>query len=282
MKKIFVRSAQHPSEIVLTIFLIASISFLFSGCIEVEMLLKVKPGGSGLIEEKVLLSSEMIEMMSSFMAMGEENEENTFSIYNEDELRTEASKFGQGVEFVSGEKLLDNGREGFKAIYKFSDINQLRLDEDAASSMPANMGMENSEDSKNYVTFVFTEGHPSSLFINLPRGKEDETEEYESEFELETGEVDTEWDEAKELLKDFRFSIKVEPLGEIESSDATHLNGNIITLLEMDFEKIMEIPEKFEELKSRKLKNIEEAQDLLKDIPGFKFELKEKVQVIFK
>lgn len=267
----------------IAVLIVTTISFLFSGCIEVDFLVKVNSDGSGTIHEKLLLSGEMIDMMNSFMMMGDDTSGTGFDIFNEEELMNEAAEYGPGVEFVSGEKLSDGRREGYSAVYKFDNINQIKLKEDVTDKVPAGMTAE-SEEEGDYVTFVFREGDPSELTINLPPKDEED-----SDFDLGlgdpdemSGEEDSEMTEQiKQMMREFGFSIRLEVNGDIESTDAIHVDGNQITLLEMNFGKLMDMPEKFEELKTKEPKNFEEVQEFLKDIPGFKFELKDKVNIKF-
>ena len=102
----------------LTIFFVA---LVIAGCVDVETKIKVNKDGSGTIEETMLMSSEMVEMMKQFMSGFATDSTNTqeFNLYNEEDLKNKASDYGEGVVFLSGKELKKDGREGYTAIYSF-------------------------------------------------------------------------------------------------------------------------------------------------------------------
>lgn len=51
--------------------------------------------------------------------------------------------------------------------------------------------------------------------------------------------------------------------------------------MEMSFDELLEDPEQFKKLKNLDDTSYEETRELLKDIPGIKFETNEKVEVLF-
>ena len=85
----------------------------------------------------------------------------------------------------------------------------------------------------------------------------------------------------KMMFKGMRFAIRVECEGDIIETNATNVDGNIITLLDLNFDTIMDHGEKLKELEARKPEGIEEVKDLLKDIEGLKLELQREVVVQF-
>jgi hypothetical protein len=85
----------------------------------------------------------------------------------------------------------------------------------------------------------------------------------------------------KMMLKGMHFAVKIDFNGDIVETDATNVDGNTVTLLEMDFEAIVDDAEKLSALNTKQPKGIEEVKELLKDVEGLKFELQEEVEVRF-
>jgi len=270
----------------LKILLILFVVVYLTGCIDVQYKMKLKSDGSGTIEEIVYMNSAMVQMIKGFMAMSNDStQQEEFSLLDEVELRNEAMEMGEGVKYVSGEKLEDNGREGYKAVYTFQDVNKIKMDQDVSDKAPS-MGGEAEETTEDDITFKFTKGNPATLIIFMP--KENEEDQYsddleESEgYENEDEEEDQEWnDEMKAMMKDFRMLIQLEVDGDISETNATYVEGSTITLLEMSFNELLENPEQLKQLKNLDDASYEETKELLKDIPGIKFETNEKVKVIF-
>ena len=163
---------------ILTLTVIFFTALLLNGCIEVDTTVNLNKDGSGTIEEKVLMSGAMISMLKQFATSFESDssKKEEFSIYDPKELESKASSYGDGVKFVSGEKIKDGEREGFKAIYSFTDINKLKLDQNPGSQVP--MGKDSGENEhKDLFTFNFTPGTPAKLLILVPKDKMKNKEE---------------------------------------------------------------------------------------------------------
>lgn len=267
------------------IFKFLSIFFLgiiLSGCIDVNYKMTLQPDGSGIIEETVYMNAAMVQMIKGFMAMGnQDGEQEEFSLFDEVELRNEAMEMGEGVEYVSGEKLQDNGREGYKALYTFTDVNKIKMDQDVSDKAPS-MGEEEEEIAEDDITFTFTKGSPATLIINMPEDKEDDSAvEQEEPEEIETDDSEEWAEQVKGMMKDFKILIQLEFDGDIIETNASYVEGSTITLVEMSFEQLLDDPEFFSKLKSLDDATYDETRDVLEELPGIKFETNEKVKVIF-
>lgn len=267
-----------------TILLLVSMSFLFIGCIDYSSTVKLNSDGSGTIEETVLVSGAFIQMINSFaQSFGDSSEtENDFDIFDEEELKKEASSIGEGVKYVSGEKIKADGREGYKAFYSFEDISKLRLSDSPQDKIPSDDMMMGEESDEEYITFNFEKGNPAILEVFFPEEEmEDENDvDIESEDEGEMND-DMMAEQMKMFLKDFRISINLEVNGDIEETNATNVEGNTVTFFKMDFGELLNMPEKFKELQKTEPKTITEAKEMIKDIPGFKIEMNDKIFVKF-
>ena len=85
----------------------------------------------------------------------------------------------------------------------------------------------------------------------------------------------------KAMLKGMHFGVKIEFNGEIVETDATNVDGSTVTLLDINFDTILDNAEKLQELNARQPEGIEEVKEILKDVEGLKFELQEEIAVRF-
>ena len=85
----------------------------------------------------------------------------------------------------------------------------------------------------------------------------------------------------KNMFRGMRFAIKIVCNGEITDTNATHVDGSTVTLLDIDFEKLMGNTETLKELNAKKPEGIEEAKEILKDIEGIKLEFEREVAIQF-
>jgi hypothetical protein len=262
--------------------LFASLAIFFvalaiTGCINVKTKIKVNKDGSGTIEETMLMSSEMVQMMKQFVSGFAADSSNTqeFNLYNEEELKSKASNYGEGVQFLSGKELKKDGREGYTALYSFADLNKLRFDQNPDSKMPEGVeAVEQEPKQKEYITFEFDRNNGSEITINMPPASK---ESGKADSTMDMGNTDTDslntgdLSKLKALLKDFNISLVVETDGEIKETNASYADKSSVTLFDLNFNALKKI----------NAGNIEEVKDLLKDVTGIKIETNNPVKIKF-
>lgn len=261
----------------------------FSGCIETETVINLKKDGSGTLTETVLVSSavtEMIEgMASSFGADTTQEKKEEFNLLDEDKLKEDAKKMGEGVKFVSAEKMKIEKAAGYKAVFSFSDINKLQINQNPGENLPSKPG-ENKTAEPEYISFEFNKGKVSTLKIKRPEPKDKETsikKDIPEKTGADSAKADDQAIEAmKNMFEGMRIAVLLEIEGEITKTNATHVDGKRITIMEMDFAKLMEIPEKLKEFAASNPSSVKEVQKLVKDVPGIKVDLNDEIVVKFK
>ncbi len=279
-----------------------------TGCLQVNTVIKVRPDGSGTVEETFLMSKDVVQQMSMMVGQmgqmmtsqmggqaGEITVETTgtsaetgFDIFDQSKLEKRAADFGNETTFLSGEKISNAKFEGYKAIYAFSDINALRINQSPGEAMPEMPGTESKGPGKKkeFVTFDFTKGDPATLTIRNPAKKNDEDNIKPQSDDINVEKNDSMTNEAMPqqmlaMFKDMKVAMSVEVDGAIVETNATHRDGSKVTLMEMDFGKLFEIPEKVEKLSSLKLETLEDAKEFMKDLPGIKVDLNNEVYIKF-
>ena len=273
---------------------IALVLICLAGCIQVTTLIKVKPDGSGTIEETLLInkaamqrieeaSKQMNAQMGAQPGGGQVSGE--FKILDEDKLRESASKMGQGVTYVSSKKLSTKDAEGYRATFAFSDINKVRLDTRPSDQTPSSAGMGAKGGKEEAVaTFHFNQGPPAVLEVMLPEELTSDNlqpPELPDTLPADNPQMASMANEMKEMFKDMKINIALEVEGDIIRTNATHREGSKITLMEVDFGKVLQNDEALKKIKQLEPRNADQARKLLKDIPGIKVEFNPKLRVEF-
>lgn len=259
-----------------------SFSFIAAGCLETNTVVKVNKDGSGTVEETLLFSSEVVQMIKQFAdSTPDSGSAEKFSLFDKKQIKEMAVKMGEGVKFVSAKPLKTGGREGYLAVYSFKDIRKIKISQSPEKSLQLNEADSVDDEDGEIVTFDFQKGSVPMLTIKLPEqdfskgeGKsKDSVDHQQNDF--------SDLQKAKQFLKDMRISITMEFAGSIDETDATYVDGNKVTLFDVNFGELLKHEDKLTALQKINPQSFEEAKDILKDIPGIKIEMNRNVIVKF-
>ncbi len=272
---------------------LALIAILFlPACLQQEKVIKLKTDGSGTVEETMVMSKEVVAQMKQMtegfgsLLQGKDKAGGggaaPFQIMDEKKLREAAEKMGDGVTFVSATPVTTPMGEGYKAIYAFTDINKLKVDQNPGDNMPGAdnpMLQKANKTKKEPVKFEFTKGSPASLTVKLPQPKPGDLPKERPQ--MPAGGQDMAGMMMQQMFKDMKISLAIEVAGRIVQTNAEYKDATRVTLMEMDFNKVLANPEKFQALTAAQPKTIEEAKGLVKGVDGIKAETQPVVTVKF-
>lgn len=249
-----------------TLLAFLAMQFL-TGCFQASITVHVKPDGSGTVEQTMTMSEATIQQIKAMSGGADGGKKGPHEI-DEAKLKEQAAKMGEGVTFVSAKPIKAAGQQGFTATFAFTDISKVKV-----KQMP-DMG-EGGAGAKDDVGFQFAKGSPATLTITMPPAKKNAA----------AGAPEQENDQMlammKEMFKDMRVSFAVDVQGTIQKTNASHRDGQKVTLLDMEFAKVMADPVKFKAFTKVKDPNTAEAKALLKTIPGVKIETESPITISF-
>ena len=129
---------------------VGSLAVSLSACINSSTLVKVKPDGSGTIEQTLLVNTQALKGLMGGLGGGQMKETGS-SGPNEADFKRAADRMG--VRLVSSTPLKENGFEGSKAIFAFDDITKVRVDQDP--QMGGTMGAGGGAPKESPIHFSF-------------------------------------------------------------------------------------------------------------------------------
>lgn len=281
----------------LQLCLALALSVLTAGCLQVEHLVTLKPDGSGTLSVKMVMPKAFIEQMKQMAeAMGQPGEDGKtkpFDLLDENKLREDAAKLGEGVEFLGAERIAGDEGEGYIARYSFKDINLLTLDQNPGSAAPTPGGGGAPGAGPEMITFKFSPGRTAKLTIanpevKMPEAKSEDVQEQPAEEEPAAPSEDDAAAEQmattmmQQMFKDMRVVVAIDFDGRIVETNASHVSGNRVTMMSLDFNKLLADPAKLKALSKVQPKSLEETKALLADIDGILVETKQNVTVEFR
>lgn len=262
-----------------------------AGCFQMDQVVTVLPDGSGTLEETFMVSRKIAESMSALTAgMGDSSrpgndgtdksgtKEQAF--FKDDEIKKRAEALGPDVRFVKMQRIANKQYEGYKAVYSFSNINKLRLDP-GSSGMPKQME-QGRESTPKGTEFIFTPGKSATLVVkqqkknavtggNTPEAVSPAKETSAEELAM-----------VRQMFDGLRITTTLVIKGNIIDSNATHRAGSTITLTDVDFGKILDKPELLSKMTALPPGDPAAAMEVIKNIPGMKFDMNEELRISFR
>ncbi len=267
---------------------IVAVAALTSGCINSLTNIKVRPDGSGTIDQTLSMTAEAAKQIAALGAgFGDPSAKKKEGVdlpdfFSEQSMKDAAGKLGEGVVFVSSKPIKTADRVGRVATYQFADITKLRIDQkpQTGDEMPgAKAGAED-------VLFKFGKlpAGTSQLTVVFPepdfsKKKGNDAADEDDEDEKKTPDA-AQMEMMKKIFDGLKVSIDVTVLGNIVKTNSPYVQGSTVTLLEMDFSQVMANDQMLSKLSNPK--SLEEAKALLKNVKGFKINLDREVAIEFK
>jgi hypothetical protein len=262
--------------------MLAGAALVTTGCLSSMTLVRVQPDGSGTIEQTMLVNMQAIKMMLGGLGV-EGTETGGPGRVNESELQQAASRMGDGVRFVSAEPHKQGGFEGARAVFAFDDVTKLQLEPDAISGPAGSMMPSSGRPSPVAFQFTRQPGGTSVLTITLDESDTGGTGDTGGPMDPAAFGDPQMMQMIKSMFAGFRLGIDVEVAGTIVQTNADHVTGSRVTLVELDFEALMNDEAVFKDLQERMGPDLSIGQlrPFLKDVRGLKIN-EPKVSIAFR
>jgi hypothetical protein len=268
------------------LLLLSAIALTIAGCIESTTIIRVNRDGSGEVEETFLMKTDVLNMLMGVAETPGDKKEDGAMPVDLEKLERKARAMGEGVSLKSAEEHLTETSRGYRAVFSFTDINKLVVNENPDENVPAADASEEDAPETEYITFQFMKGsdsEPALLTIINPLEEPEESAPVGKGEKTQVSEAANEEmiEMLKEIFRGMRILIALEVDGTILSTGAAYRDGSKVTLIDMDFTKIIENEELFRKLASADTGSVEKTKEIIKDIPGIRVELQDQVEIQF-
>jgi PAS domain-containing protein len=271
------------------------ILLLTGGCFQANYLIRVQSDGSGTVEETFVMSKAILQktgqMTAQLMSGHPEEPQNTrrdltWNLFDEDKLKKSAGKMGKGVRYISGEPVSRDDFEGYKAVYRFSDICDLVISQNPSGNVPSNIleALNRRENREGQFRFRFEPGSPSKLSIQqgIVEFENDEAVQ-EKEHQTPADEEDREkamtW--LKQIFDPMSVMIQVELDGQIVQTNAAFREEARITLMDVRFQELGNSPDLLEKLIDSPNQSYMDVLEIVREFQGNKMEQNKEIVVEF-
>ena len=255
---------------ILIIALSLLVMFVLSGCIQMSMRVKVNKDGSGSVVQMLMMQKQMMTEVGD-----------GGPVCDEKEFMENASKMGADVKYKSAKEVSNEKFLGCEVTYTFKDITKINLDQNPSGNMPQDESAE--EQKHEYLKFSLKrEKGVSTLGIALPEEDKDEEPAKKPSSPKDMQQEAMMKMMMRQLAADMYVGVIIEVDGKVIESNATHRDGSTVTLVELDFNKLLETPGAFDRLMDSDSKGIEETKRVMKNTPGIRGEDKRNISISFK
>lgn len=257
-------------------------SVALAGCFQSSTLVKLNPDGSGTIEQTMTMNAQTLAQLSAFSSMAEANKDKNAKSegtdlkdpFSEADAKAEAAKMGEGVTFVSSQKIQNGQYSGRKAVYAFKDIRKLALNEVNAPDTGSS-GMSTKSDDKP-MTFTFKQLPNGDGLLTIDNASA------KNGSGLPGAGSDASNPQAMAMMKSFLQGMKIDiavQVGRVVKTNIPYVQGGTVTLLNMDFDKLLADPTAFDRI--QKAKTPEETRAAMKNVQGLQVNLDPQLTLEF-
>lgn len=259
----------------------AAFALLMTGCIEHHVTISLNKDGSGTITEETLLGAQMLAMIEQMGALGGEAGEvpdPTADMVDREKAEATAKKMGEGVTVEKVEKIDKAGSKGGRIVYAFKDINKVKygFGEGLDDMGPGGAEEPAPEAAEKPMKFVYKDGVLTLKNEGMEADKPEAGDAPEPEVDP------AQLAQAKQMMGGMKMSIRLTFPGGIAETNATHRDGDTVTMMEMDMGKLLEDPEAFAKLQKEEPESPAAMAEILKGVKGMKVETNEELRVKLK
>jgi hypothetical protein len=266
-----------------------------SGCIAVDVLVKVKGDGSGTVEKSLTMNPEaMAQMEAEMKASGATSakakdptkvtdEELLSGPFDPAELEKEAAKMGPGVTFVSATPVREKTRMGVKAVFAFKDVSQLKLSQKPMPDSGPGGGKASPEDD---LKFSLAKKGGNSVLTVISKGLDLKADAGKPKASPPPGGMDKMaegmLEMMKPMLKGLRITIGVEVDGTVVKTNSQYAVGNRVTFMDLDFGALLSDQKALAEFGEDMEGSLAQQKVALAKLKGMKVHLEPEMVVEFK
>jgi hypothetical protein len=261
--------------------LLALLCVVASGCLTSITTIKVKKDGSGTIEQSIAMKAEaaaQLAQMTSAFDSDAKGKAVPPELFSEKDMQEAATKFGEGVTFVSSQPIKTKDLVGRAAIYAFTDITKVRVNQKPPA--PKGTSTETQAKAAEDVSFSFVKNPSGTSVVTVMFPEPDLKKAAGAEKKDETKPDPQQLAMMKKMLDGLRIEIGLDVAGSIVKTNSPYVQGSKVTLLEMDFAQLMSNDELLAKVVNPS--SIEDAKKALQGVKGMKVNLDREVMVEFK
>jgi len=242
-------------------------------CFQMTTVLRVNGDGSGTIVHRMVYTTAALAQLRQFAALAAGRGGTAVDPLSEQQARDMAASIGQGVSYVSSELVTTPTGQGREATYAFSDVTQLQISTQPAAPSAVAAAAPGLAVTSESITFSLTREPDANavLHIHVP----------EPNFldALGSPSAQQQIGMVKNLLAGARVLLAAEPAGSLVRTSSPYVDGQRVTLLEVDLDEVLKDDTLLPRLQAAKSED--EAKAVVQNARGLKINLTRDITIEF-
>jgi hypothetical protein len=210
-----------------------------TACLKSTTVISLRPDGSGTIVQETGMSPQASAMLKSLSSQAADPKQAPAELFGEEQAKKTAAQMG--VRFVSGEPIKTGEVEGYRARFAFDDVRKLQV---KMSQSPAAGLSDAGGGSEPPFGFTFEpRGQGALLTIRMPEQKPGGPFALPGAGRGGAGADGQQNEQAiqmmKMMLQGLFVDVSLDIEGRILKTNAPYVQGSRLTLLQLDFDKLL-------------------------------------------
>ena len=257
------------------------IALVLPSCLQSETTIHLQKDGSGTLTEQTTYGARMLAMLAQMSAVGGTTVKDPLAdLSSPEKAKARAATLGPGVTVEKSVPYESGGNKGATVTYHFTDINKLTISPGDSMRSLSPMAAGAPATPAKPVAFTYTGG---TLTVTMPAppatAATPETPSVPGMPDMESPQMQA---MMKQMLADMKMSFKLVIEPGIAETDATHHDGNTITLMDLQMAKLLEKPETLKKLSKAPKQDPAAALEFIKGLDGVKMETKQQISISVK
>jgi hypothetical protein len=201
-----------------------------------------------------------------------------FDPISEERARADAAKLGPGATYVSSTAINDPAGQGRATVYAFTDISQLRVDQQPGAPAGASVRAPGLGPDGQAITFRMAKQPTGNalLTVAVPRPKFLSGGTSPGGAPMPSAEQIA---MLKEMFSGAHVTIAVEPAGTLVRTNSPFVEGQRVTLVDVDLDLLLKDETLLPRIQAAKTED--ELTAILKEAPGLKVTLDREIAIEF-
>jgi len=257
-------------------FALLVLAIACSACFESTTVLRVKGDGSGTLLQRTIIKKAALAQLRSFSSLG--GGRATLDPLSEDQARSLAGSLGEGVTLASTSRVNTDDGEGRESIYAFTDVTKLHVSEQPPTPGGVSVKTQGLSTDAPNITLNLTHEPDGDAVLHIlvpppaifagPDGSGGINPVVIAQLQSLKG-----------MLAGAHLLLAAEPQGRLVKTSSPYVDGQRVTLLEIDLDALLADDAFLAKLQAAKTPD--EVRAAVKDAPGLKINLDPDITVQF-